>query len=82
MQSWCFVFIQEVSWEEWLDNLVSRKRKLGQLDDKIAQLEIEFELLDKEERELLKQQQSWNLPVVAFSVQLGCIVCVDSNGSL
>ena len=54
----CFVFIKEVTWEEWLDNLVSRKRKLGQLDDKIAQLEIEFEVLEKEERELLKQQQS------------------------
>ncbi|CAB4009599.1 Hypothetical predicted protein [Paramuricea clavata] len=49
---------KEVTWEEWLDNLVSRKRKLGQLDDKIAQLEIEFEVLEKEERELLKQQQS------------------------
>ena len=47
-----------MTWEEWLDNLVSRKRKLGQLDDKIAQLEIEFELLEKEECELLKQQQS------------------------
>jgi hypothetical protein len=47
-----------VTWEEWLDNLVSRKRKLGQLDDKIKQLEIEFEILEKEERELLKHQKS------------------------
>lgn len=47
-----------MTWEEWLNDLISRKRKLGQLDDKIAQLEVEFELLEKEERELLKQQQS------------------------
>ena len=49
---------REVTWEEWLDNLVSRKRKLGQLDDKIEQLEIEFELLERQERELLKHQKS------------------------
>lgn len=44
-----------ISWEEWLDNLVSRKRNLGQLDDKISQLEIEVELLETKEHELLKQ---------------------------
>ena len=43
---------------EWLDKVVSRKRKLGRMDDKIEELEIEFELLEKEERELLEQQQS------------------------
>ena len=50
------LFLQEVTWDEWLGDLVTRKRKLGQLDDKIVQLEMEFELLEKEERELIKEQ--------------------------
>lgn len=59
-QERCFLFfIKEVTWVEWLDKVVSRKRKLGRMDDKIEELEIEFELLEKEERELLEQQQSW-----------------------
>lgn len=49
-------FTQEVTWEEWLGNLVSRKTKLGRLDDKIVDLEVEFELLEKEEGELIKEQ--------------------------